>query len=141
MIEVIIAAALCLSAVLGIVGAFVMTIRAAQGNLSRIQAAYLEEEGLEAVRTLRDNGWTANIASQPVGSTRYLAWNGATWELSTTNTPIGSYERTVVFDTVYRDGAHNIVSSGTADANTIQRSAERIEEGIEQKRSDDVQWQ
>ncbi len=118
LVEVVVAAALCVSTVLGIVGAFIFAVREARENVSRVQAAYLAEEGLEAARIVRDNGWTSNIASRTAGASYYLAFDGSTWQATTTATTTGEFTRTAVFDTVYRDASNNIVSSGTSDANS-----------------------
>lgn len=119
MIEVVVASALCLSIVLGIVGAFTITLRSALNTTARIQAAFIAEEGLEAARILRDNGWSANIASQTLGAPLYLSFDGTTWKATTTNAFVdGVFQRTLVLDSVYRDGSKNIVSTGgTLDTN------------------------
>jgi len=119
-VEAIVAAAICLGVVLGIAGAFSLTLRSSLGNSARLQAAFLEEEGLEAARILRDSGWTSNIASHAAGTPFYLTFDGTTWKATTTNAYIGAtFERTIVIDNIYRDGSKNIVQSGgTLDANT-----------------------
>jgi len=118
LVEVVVAAALCVSTVLGIVGAFVFAVREAHENTSRVQAAYLLEEGIEAVRVTRDIGWATHIASKSAGTQYYLAFDGSTWEATSTATTTGNFTRTVVFDTVYRDAGDNIAPSGSIDANT-----------------------
>ncbi|HEY4527342.1 MAG TPA: hypothetical protein VJK53_05885, partial [Candidatus Paceibacterota bacterium] len=45
------------------IGAFLLSVRTSLGNTAEVQSAFLAEEGLEALRIMRDNGWTANIAS------------------------------------------------------------------------------
>ena len=115
LIEVVVASAICLTIVVGIVGAFVGTLRVSANSTARVQAAFLEEEGLEALRILRDNGWTSNIASLTSGTTYYLTYDSAalTWKATTTRASIDStFYRTFVLSDVYRDGSKNIVSSG-----------------------------
>ena len=86
------------------------------------EATSLAEEGMEAVRKLRDAGWTANIATQTSGTNYYPVIDGdpPNWTLSISNPGLinNLYTRTVVFADVYRDGSDNIASSGTLDANT-----------------------
>jgi hypothetical protein len=83
-----------------------------------LESGFLLEEGVEAVRLLRDGGWTANIAALTNGTTYYLSWNGTNWV--TTLTPLqveGIFTRTVTFSAVNRESAagptqDNIVLSG-----------------------------
>ena len=68
---------------------------------------------------MRDNGWTANIASQTASSTFYISFNGSTWVSTASNTYIdGTFERSVVLYDVYRDGGEDITESGTLDPDT-----------------------
>lgn len=120
LIEAVIAAAIVLAVLMGVITAFSRLYRSAISNTANLQAAFLEEEGLEAVRILRDNGWAANIAPQTSGARVYLYFNGTTWTATSSNIYIdGVFERAVVFADVRRDGDQNIVpSGGTVDANT-----------------------
>jgi len=90
------------------------------------EAAALAEEAIEAVRGMRDEGWTANIAPLTSGTTYYPAVSADKWTLSTTNPgPISNlYTRTVVVEDVGRDGNDDIVASGgTPDPNTKKVTA------------------
>jgi len=122
LVEAVIASAICLAVLLGASGAFTLSLRASLGNTARIQASFLEEEGLEAMRTLRDNGWAANIATLTASTTYYLAYSTSTnaWSATTTNRYIDStFSRSFVLYNVNRDGSQNIVTSGGSnDANT-----------------------
>jgi Tfp pilus assembly protein PilV len=120
MIEALIASSICLMVFLGVAIAFRMTVKAAFNNTARLQAAYLEEEGQEAVRILRDNGWTTNIASHSSGTTFYLTWDGSTWNATSTKTYVDSFfERSVVLNDVYRNSSQDIVTNGgTLDPKT-----------------------
>ena len=105
---------------MGIVAAFTTALRSVIGSTTRVQAAYLQEEGMDAVRILRDDSWTNNIASQTPGVAFYLTFDGTTWKSTTTNTFIDTvFMRTATLDSVYRNGSQDIVSSGgNLDANT-----------------------
>jgi len=122
LVEAVIASAICLGVLLGVSSAFTLSLRASLGNTSRTQAAFLEEEGLEAVRILRDNGWASNIASLTASTTYYLAYDSAasTWKATSSNAYIDStFSRTFSIYNVSRDGNQNIVSTGGSnDANT-----------------------
>ena len=119
-VEALVATSICLVVFLGIATAFTMTVKSALNNTARVQASFLEEEGEEVVRILRDNGWSANIASQTAGAPFYVAFDGSTWRATTTNAYVDSFfERAVMLDNVYRDSSKNIVvSGGTLDSNT-----------------------
>lgn len=120
LIEAIVGSAVCLTVLLGVLGTFGAVSKMSRANTAGVQAAYLEEEALEAVRILRDTSWIANIASQTPGASFYLTFDGSTWKATTTNAYIAnSFERRVVIDNVSRDGAQNIViSGGTLDPKT-----------------------
>lgn len=90
------------------------------------EAVTLAEEGIEAVRSIRDEDWTTNIASLTSGTTYYPVISGDKWTLSTTDPgPISNlYTRTVVVEDVGRDGNDDILSSGgTPDPNTKKVTA------------------
>jgi Tfp pilus assembly protein PilV len=88
-------------------------------NTAKIQAAYLSEEGLEAARLLRDEGWSTNIAPIASGSGFYLYFNGTSWTSTSTNILIDStFERRITLTEVRRDNTQHIVASGgTVDPN------------------------
>lgn len=82
------------------------------------QASFLLEEGAEAVRILRDNGWS-NISSLIVGTNYYPTFSSGTWTLSSTQSTIGIFTRTVKIANVNRDDATGDISSiGTNDIGT-----------------------
>lgn len=75
------------------------------------QAAFLLEEGAEAVRIVRDNGW-ANISNLTVGANYYPTFSSNTWILSDVANTMGIFNRTVTVANVNRDGEDDIISSG-----------------------------
>ncbi|HEY4516604.1 MAG TPA: hypothetical protein VJG64_01515 [Candidatus Paceibacterota bacterium] len=120
LIEALVASAIVAVVLAGVIGALLLTLRAALGNNAKVQSAFLAEEGLEAVRILRDDSWSANIATHSSGVDFYLAFDGTTWRATSTNAFIdNTFERAVVLEDVYRDGSHDITESGgTLDNNT-----------------------
>lgn len=82
------------------------------------QAAFLLEEGAEAVRILRDNAWS-NISSLSVVTTYYPTFSGGTWTLSATSNSVGIFTRTVTVASVKRDNTTKDISAvGTDDSGT-----------------------
>lgn len=88
-------------------------LEVSQETTHHIQAGFLLEEGIEAVKSLRDDGWTSNITPLNAGTAYYLTWNGSKWAATTTAAQIeNTFWRTATFSTVSRDGNDDIVTSG-----------------------------
>ena len=118
LIEVVIATALTASVVIFLLGLVQDTVEISATSLERTQASYLLEEGQEATKIIRDGSWN-NVSSLVNGTTYYLSWNGSSWVLNTTASTIESFNRTVMFDGVYRDINDDITTSGgTLDTKT-----------------------
>lgn len=117
LLEIVIAASVLTVVMLGAIGTLTLAIKMSLSNTAKVQAVFLEEEGIEAVRILRDNGWTTNIASQV--SPFYLVFDGTTWQATTANVYVdGMFERRVTIESIYRDAQQKIVwSGGTLDSN------------------------
>lgn len=112
-IEVIVASAVFSAAVVSIGGAYNYFSRVAYRNTASVQAAFLAEEGVEAVRILRDYSWSGNIAGLTNGTTYRLTWNGTRWGTTTSATLIDNqFDRTFVLSAVNRDGSFDVVTSG-----------------------------
>jgi Tfp pilus assembly protein PilV len=121
-VEALIASSVALIVILGVTSAFTLTLSASTGTVNRVQASFLQEEGQEAIRLMRDDSWTTNIAGQTAGTPFYLTYSGATWKATSTPQYIdGKFLRTVTLDTVSRNGSSDIVTSGgTVDSNTMK---------------------
>ncbi|MDP2720820.1 MAG: hypothetical protein Q8O75_02670 [bacterium] len=78
------------------------------------RATSLAEEDTEAIRAMRDESWSSNIATLTFGTTYYPVISGDKWTLTTTNPGLidNLYTRTVVVENVGRDANGNIVASG-----------------------------
>ena len=115
LIEVILGAAIVLFVVTSVVSAYITYLRVGLANVKRVQAAFLLEEGIEALRTMRDAGYTANIASLSTTTNYYLAFATSTnlWQSTTSPAFIdGIFGRTVGIADVSRDTGGVIVTSG-----------------------------
>jgi hypothetical protein len=91
----------------------------AHTNTQKLKANFLLEEGIEAVKTMRDFGW-ANISDLSEGSDYYLQFTGGRWATSTAESAVdGVYYRTFVVENVNRSSSGDIATSGgTLDAGT-----------------------
>ncbi|MCK5492308.1 MAG: prepilin-type N-terminal cleavage/methylation domain-containing protein [Candidatus Omnitrophica bacterium] len=86
-----------------------------------IQANLLLEEGVEVVKLFRDDSWQNNIVSLSTSTSYYLNFTGTTWEATTTEILIDPvFDRTVVFEDVFRDGNDDIDPSGTHATGTLK---------------------
>lgn len=124
LIEVVIASALIGGVLILLLSLIQDTVEVSQRSLERTQAAYLLEEGVEGVKTIRDHSTTDTDKWPSIGglindTTYYLVWNGTVWALSTTPSQIDSFTRTITFSAVSRDASDDIVTSGgTVDTRT-----------------------
>ncbi|MEI6490476.1 MAG: hypothetical protein WCO16_01795 [bacterium] len=118
LVEVIVAAAIIGSAVLSTMGVYANLSKLSYQNMPKIQANYLAEEGIEAVRTLRDAGWSSKISKLSTTTAYSLYWNGTNWTATTTSILIDNlFSRAFTLSDVVRDANFNIASSsGTYDS-------------------------
>lgn len=121
LIEIIIAVSIISATFLGVLQITTLALKATGERNERARALAYAQEAIEAVRNIRDGGWTDNIAVLTFGGTYYITTSGNAWALTQTNPGLldGKFTRTVVLDNVSRDINDNIVSSGgTNDAST-----------------------
>ena len=114
-VEVLVAAAIISIAVLSATAVAQKSIAIARQSLHSSQAAFILEEGAEAVRILRDNGW-ANISGLASATDYYLVFSGGTWTSTTTANTVGIFTRSFTVTGVNRDiTTSDIVTSGGVD--------------------------
>ncbi|OHA38762.1 MAG: hypothetical protein A3G03_02330 [Candidatus Taylorbacteria bacterium RIFCSPLOWO2_12_FULL_44_15c] len=118
LVEVIVGAAVTTLILSGLIAAYQLYFKTALANLRHVQAAFLAEESAEALRFLRDGGWS-NLSSLTAGATYYLTFYNGNWQATTSNIFVdGIFERKFVLNNVYRDVADDIAPTGTLDLNT-----------------------
>lgn len=111
--EVIIATSLILVFLVSLVAAYNLYLRLSLGNVRKVQATFLAEEGIEAVKLIRDSSWNGNIVPLSVDTSYYLAFSGSSWTATTSRQLIDNiFDRTFVLSSVFRDSASDIVESG-----------------------------
>ena len=119
LIEALVSAAILSTVLAFAVGAYLVSTKTAGANGANVEATFLADEGIDAVRVIRDKGWSVNITPLTVNSTYYLTWSGSTWVATTTNTYVdNTFERKFVLSAVYRDANSDIAASGNLDPNT-----------------------
>jgi len=124
LVEIILGASILTVGILALIISYTTYVKFALSNQKNVQAAYLLEEGIEAVTILRDKGWTANIATLSTTTTYYLSWNGSHFATTTTAQYVdGQFLRSVGISDVKRDGSDRIATAGTWDPNTKKITA------------------
>ena len=117
-VEILVATSIITVSILATTAVTQKSISVSRQAFHATQAAFLLEEGAEAVRILRDNAWS-NISSLTPNTNYYPTFSGGTWILSTTPNTIGIFTRTVNIALVNRDNTtKDIGSTGTDDAGT-----------------------
>lgn len=88
-------------------------------SVRNTQASFLLEEGMEAVKILRDASWSSGIGSLAAGTDYFFSYNGTTWISTNSNVYVdGFFERKFSLNNVYRDANDDISALGTLDNGT-----------------------
>jgi Tfp pilus assembly protein PilV len=113
LIEVVIGVSIITTGIVALIASYTVYVNYAFSNMENVQAAYVAEEGLEAMTFIRDNGWTTNIVPLSTTTTYYLVFESNIWKATTTPQYVdGSYLRKITLGDVRRDSGGEIVSSG-----------------------------
>ncbi len=121
LVEIVVGAAIIATSFVAILGIYTALTKLSIQALPKMQAAMVAEEGLEAVRSLRDAGYTSKLGALSSGTPYYLSWSTAssTFYATTTKSLVdNTFSRTMTVANAYRDASYNIASAGTNDANT-----------------------
>ncbi|MFA6339112.1 MAG: hypothetical protein WCW87_03595 [Candidatus Paceibacterota bacterium] len=118
LLEVVIGSAIILLTITSFTSFYNAFFMSASLNNQKIEANALITEGFETVRFWRDSSWNTKIVPLTIGSNYYLSFDGSNWVPTTTKIFVDNiFERTIVFNNVYRDANKDISSSGTLDTN------------------------
>src|SRR3990167_772789 len=119
MLEIIIGVAIISASLFSLIAVAQISLRFVGESTQNAKSGFLLEEGVEAIKFLRDSGWDVNIVPLVVNVSHYLNFNGTNWESTSVNNYIdGVFERSFVIEDVYRDSNDDIAASGTLDAGT-----------------------
>lgn len=121
-VEIIIAAAVILILTGTVIGTYITTMTHYRNTTDTIQATYLLEEGVEAVKTMRDRSYTNEIKPLATGGQKhYLVFDPSVPEWQSTSTPqyvAGTFKRWFTLEKVTRNSDDRISASGSNDAGT-----------------------
>lgn len=119
LLEVVVASSVVGLVLVLILGSIQNSVRVSERSLQVTRAAFLLEEGAEAIKTIRDRGWS-NISSLNTNTTYYLSWNGTDWSLVTIPNVFDSFTRSVSIESVNRDSTSDdiVLSGGVIDSGT-----------------------
>jgi len=126
LLEIVVGVAIISLALFGISATARNMVRVSADVALETQSGFLLEEGIEAMRAVRDNSW-ASIGDLSVGEEYYIDTEVALitgWLSQTPSRIDDTFTRTVVIDDVFRDATDDIVELGTLDPNTKMVSVE-----------------
>lgn len=126
LIEVIIVTAIITVSLFGFLQAGISAVRLLRNEKENLELTLLAGEALEAVRAIRDESWTNNIAPLTASTQYYPMVENGKWKLATAPPALinGKYNRYIYINDVYRDLQDKITSNGiTLDADTQKITA------------------
>ncbi len=105
---------------LSLLGAYNIYLKNAFRLTEKVQASFLAEEGVEAIRVIRDSSFSTGLSTLVSNTSYYFSFEGGTWKATTSDIFIdGLFSRKFVVSNVSRDANDDIVTSGgTNDSNT-----------------------
>lgn len=113
LIEVLVGAAV-VTVVLGLsVAAVNNFVEVGKKTADRVAATYLAQEGVEAVRFMRDTSWVS-LSGVPVDTARYLDISPTAIALTATPEVVDGFERVVYVRDVYRATAGDDIVASTS---------------------------
>lgn len=112
LVEAVLSSAVILVVVLALISVHNLYLKSALSNGGSLKAAYLAEEGIEAMRYLRDYSWDQKIVSLSSAQNYGVSLTGSVWQTGLANQWIDGFERIVTIGSVYRDANKDIVLSG-----------------------------
>lgn len=121
LVEVLIATSIILAFFLALITVYNSYLKLAKTNINSVKAIFLAEEGIEAIKILRDSSWSNEIVPLTSGTNYYLAFTGGRWDTTTSNIYIdANFERKLSFSNVNRDAVTDdiVTSGGILDPNT-----------------------
>jgi type II secretory pathway pseudopilin PulG len=126
----IIVAVFVFSIVLGsLITASNMYLSGASDNLKSTQGAYIAQEGIEALKIMRDYSWDT-ITALSTSTNYYLTWNtsSSTWVATVTpTTPDSVFNRTFNIYPIYRDNLTGDSTTSPAVGFTFDPNTKKVD--------------
>src|SRR3989338_6008984 len=88
LVEVMVAVSIIAVSIMAVMAVAEKSVFLSRQALHGTEAAFLLEEGAEAVRVLRDNGWS-NISALSPATAYYPLFSDGTWRLSSARSQVG----------------------------------------------------
>ena len=119
LVEMVIAISIVAGFIVILAGVNTLYLKISYSQSSKIQAAFLAEEGIEVMRYLRDKSWSSNVGAMLPNTDYFITFSGTDWATTTALTYFGIFDRRIQLQAVSRDANDDIVSVGGAlDPNT-----------------------
>lgn len=124
LVEVLVGSAILVLVLVAFTSSLSLFSQASENATNRAQALFLAQESIEVLRGLRDESWSSHIAPQSPGTEYGLSFDGSSWQIESSPQMVDGFERSVVFEQVFRDSNDDIADSGTEDAQARLITAE-----------------
>ena len=119
LIEIILGLSIVLLGVFALLKTYNYYLKFALSHRHDAKVALLLEEGIEAIKILRDVSWSQKIATLSSGSVYNFEFVNSTWNATTSRKYLdGIFDRTFVLSDVYRNSNDDIAGSGVLDSST-----------------------
>jgi len=125
LVEIVVAVGIISITLFALLQTELVAIKLLRTEKENLEAMLLAEESLEAVRSIRDESWTTQIATLTDGALYHPVVENGKWKLSAGSSTVisGKYQRSVTFKTALRNVRDQIAASGTADPDTKEVTA------------------
>ena len=144
LLEILIASAIITMTIVALSAVGHVSFLVVEESARKAQAEFLAEEGVEAVKILRDKGWASTIAPLESSTSYFLVFSTSTseWILHGSNPgPIdGIFSREVIFEDVYRGTySDDIVPAGSSLAKYLDGETREVISRVSGLRIDEVE--
>jgi hypothetical protein len=128
MVEAIVVISIMSVSFAAILSAAIFFLRGGLFAVDQVQSVFLLDESAEAVRFMRDQSFSTNIAPLVGTGPTYLAYDSTGWNATSTNTLIhGTYTRSIELTEVYRKNSDDtIVPTSSAEPKTLDTGTVRL---------------
>lgn len=126
--EIIVGLAIAVAVLVGTFASLNRYFKEGISNEKRVQAVLLAEEGMEAIRYIRDKGWSSTIDSLATGDEYYLEYATSTGWSAVSDNPgyiLGEFKRSFVLKDVYRDDTTDDIVSSTSPDSSIDEGTRK----------------